>query len=122
MKGDWSATERSGDGAHRNWISLEATSFPVHKTKCTFSRSVVRKVTFPHQFLSSPSDLWLLVTQATNTSQSRIPSCEAKVELKGVWDILGGGGVTFVRWRVGVAPGGLIFEKNNNALDKLTHV
>ncbi len=81
MEGDWSATERSGDRAHRNWMSVEATSFPVYKIKWTLSCSVVRKVTSPHQFLSSPSDLWLLLKRATNTSQSRISSCEVHFEI-----------------------------------------
>lgn len=120
-RGDWSTTERSGDGAHRNWISVEASSFPVHKVKWTLSCSIARKVTFPYQFLSCPSDLQLLVKQAAKTSQSRIPFPILRFKELGTYWL--GGKITCF-----LSGGELELHivvrcfKKQSALDKLTYM
>ena len=55
----------AGDGAHRNWMSVGATSFCAHKVQWTLSCCVPRKVKSPHQFLSSPSDLQIPPNQGS---------------------------------------------------------
>lgn len=60
---------------------MEASVPPLQNVKWTLSCPIAGKVTFPYQFLSSPSDLQLLVKGATDI-QSRIPSCEASFEIE----------------------------------------
>lgn len=74
MERDWSAAE------FRRWNSQEldvgggtAALFPVHKEKWTLSDSVMRKVTSPRQFLSSPSDFWLLFIFLNEASYKYLP-------------------------------------------------